>query len=67
MSDYADEDFDDEADDAFECPTCRGTGYVNPLTPNLPDDFLCLSTTECPSMCDKIDHCLAKARGRSLT
>lgn len=31
------------------CPTCKGSGHVNPLT--APKGFLCIGTTECPD-CD---------------
>lgn len=33
----------------LDCPTCKGTGTVNPLT--APADFFCASTTDCPH-CD---------------
>lgn len=33
----------------WDCPTCKGTGTVNPLT--CPDDFFCAGTTDCPH-CD---------------
>lgn len=36
-------------DDAFTCPTCNGSGTVNPLT--APPGFFCAGTTDCPS-CD---------------
>lgn len=36
-------------DDSDRCPTCKGTGYVNPLT--APADFFCVGTTDCPH-CD---------------
>ncbi len=45
-------DYDDPEeiwDDDFDCGTCRGTGFVNPLT--APADFFCTGTTDCPS-CD---------------
>jgi DnaJ-class molecular chaperone len=32
-----------------ECPTCKGTGLVGPLT--APKDFFCLAQTDCPT-CD---------------
>lgn len=50
-------DYDDDYayDDDDECPTCRGRGTVNPLTPNLPKDFLCLGTQTCPC-CDGSGH-----------
>ena len=44
-------DFGPLHDDEYKCGLCNGRGTVNPLTPNLPDDFLCLSTTTCPA-CD---------------
>jgi DnaJ-class molecular chaperone len=33
----------------FECPTCRGSGTVNPLT--APQGHFCVGTTDCPT-CD---------------
>lgn len=39
---------DDDFEEDQECPTCRGKGTVNPLTPNLPEGFLCLGTDTCP-------------------
>lgn len=36
-------------DDDFKCPTCKGTGTVNPLT--APKGFFCVSSTDCPH-CD---------------
>jgi DnaJ-class molecular chaperone len=50
MGDWRDEeDYGWWDDDPFEpCPLCHGTGLVNPLTPNLPDDYLCLGTESCP-------------------
>lgn len=47
-----DDDFDlDEAqdDDFDECPTCKGSGWVNPLT--APAGFFTATTTTCPH-CD---------------
>jgi DnaJ-class molecular chaperone len=46
--DYLNPSFDEDGKDC-ECPYCKGTGYVNPLT--APPDFFCVSTTECPA-CD---------------
>lgn len=47
----ADEDFeigDNEAgDDLAKCPTCCGSGTVNPLT--APSNFVCIGTTPCPT------------------
>ncbi len=40
---------DSEEVDWDECPTCRGSGTVNPLT--APSDFFCAGTTACPH-CD---------------
>jgi len=40
----------DELDDDYDfvpCPTCRGSGFVNPLT--CPPSMFCVGTTECPS------------------
>lgn len=51
--------FPDIADDGEEwpnCPACHGTGIVNPLSPNLPDDFFCAGATECP-VCDGSGEC----------
>lgn len=50
----ADEIADRDEEPEYEnddCPTCEGRGTVNPLTRNLPADFLCLGTTTCPR-CD---------------
>ena len=38
------------------CPTCKGRGTVNPLTPNLPEDFFCVGVTDCPT-CDGTGEC----------
>lgn len=35
----------------FECPTCHGTGLVNPLSRVRAKDFFCVATTDCPD-CD---------------
>ena len=40
--------FGPEHDDDYKCELCNGHGTVNPTTPNLPDDFLCLGSTTCP-------------------
>lgn len=41
---------DDFADtEPQPCPICKGRGTVNPLT--APNDFFCVSTTDCPA-CD---------------
>jgi DnaJ-class molecular chaperone len=46
-----------DADEEWpKCPTCGGRGTVNPLTPNLPQGFLCLSTTDCPN-CEGSGEC----------
>lgn len=37
------------AEGDFACPTCKGSGTVNPLT--APADFFCAGTTDCPH-CD---------------
>lgn len=56
MSDK-DDDFYCEEDDDFEvlylCPTCKGTGTVDPLS--APPDFFCVGTTDCP-------HCYGLGR-----
>lgn len=44
----------DESEEWPACPTCQGSGMVNPLT--APEGFLCLSTTECPS-CEGSGDC----------
>lgn len=43
------EDWQAEIDMMAEelCPTCLGRGTVNPLT--APPDFLCITTTTCPT------------------
>ena len=46
--DYDGFDFDEDQD-LIQCPSCRGTGYVNPLT--APSGFFCATTTQCPT-CD---------------
>lgn len=35
-----------DATDGWMCPTCRGSGTVNPLT--APKGFFCVATTDCP-------------------
>jgi DnaJ-class molecular chaperone len=49
MSEIYEDNEDEEEDDYFWCPTCRGKGTVNPLT--APPDFFCVGTTDCPT-CD---------------
>lgn len=51
-----DDDCDDWCDDEEwpECPTCRGSGFVNPLT--APPTFFCVGTTECPT-CEGTGDC----------
>lgn len=53
MSDWYAEDIDNDfyREEDVQCPTCEGTGQVNPLTQGLPKDFICFGTTECPC-CD---------------
>ncbi len=38
-----------EDETQFHCPTCKGTGLINPLTDQ--NAVLCLSTMDCPH-CD---------------
>lgn len=50
MSEYREDfEFEPEEDDLDACPTCRGSGVVNPLT--APPGFFTAVTTECPH-CD---------------
>lgn len=54
MGDVADDYYDAEMcenDKDDECPTCHGSGLVNPLTRVRAKDFLCFGTTDCPD-CD---------------
>lgn len=44
----------DPAFDALPCPTCRGSGTVNPLT--APSWYFCAVTTTCPA-CDGTGEC----------
>ncbi|WP_367575717.1 zinc finger domain-containing protein [Pelagibius litoralis] len=46
---YEDSHWLEDEDEDISCPTCKGSGYVNPLT--APKGFFCVSTTECPH-CD---------------
>lgn len=54
MGEAADEYYDhemDEDDKADICPSCHGSGYVNPLSKVRTPEFFCVSTTDCPD-CD---------------
>lgn len=53
-----DNDYDPYWDDQEcpECPTCKGTGFVNPLIAPKREDFLCLGTTTCPD-CEGSGDC----------
>lgn len=47
-------DRDDDGEDWPPCPTCKGSGTVNPLT--APQGFVCFVVTECPT-CDGTGEC----------